>query len=138
VDSSNVQAISTARARTGRSKVIALVNPGSETFLRTLRGTENVEYVEFGKRDLFCRAIAESDERIAAVLAEPKLEIDLVHRRFLRRAKDLASAEGAVLVWDETEAFGAREFDGAVLGAYGVNPDLICIRNKQGTEVKPL
>ena len=138
VDSSNVQAILTARARTGRSKVIALVNPGSDTFRRAFATTPNVEFVEFGKRDLFCRAIAESEERIAAVIAEPKLEIDLVHRRFLRRAKDLSSAEGAVLVWDETEALGTGEFSGEVLNSYALNPDLICFRTSKGTEVKAL
>src|SRR5256885_17173704 len=83
-----------ARRHTGRSKILALANPGSARFPDSLAGQPGVELIESGRPAIFCQALAESVERIAAVLLEPMREQDLVHRRFARRVRGPTSAEG--------------------------------------------
>ena len=93
-----------ARELTGRSKVLVLEKCSSMGSL--------------------CQAVAASDERIAAIVVQPKPEADLVHKRFIKRARALASAEGALMIWDES--FIEAQSAGHLRAFYEVRPDLIC------------
>ena len=50
-----------------------------------------------------CNLIATSESRIGAVVVAPKGE-DLIYKRFLKRVRQLTSAEGAALIWEGNEA----------------------------------
>src|SRR5262249_20565838 len=78
-------AVQIARAFTGRSAVITVPTPYTRASLTSL-----------------CRAMAESSERIAALVIELEPSDDAIYGRMIRKARELASAEGAVLIWCET------------------------------------
>jgi len=71
----------------------------------------------------FCRRLADSESRVAAVIVTPD-EGDVRHKAFLREVRELTSAEGAWLIWHEpkTQTDVPREF-------YGIRPDVICWRS---------
>jgi glutamate-1-semialdehyde aminotransferase len=98
------EALRFARQFTGRSKVLMLEN--------------------FNSMGSLCLSIAASDERIAAIVVRPKLEVDLIHKRFIKRARALASAEGALMIWDESSI--AAQSAERLQEFYEVRPDLIC------------
>lgn len=114
-------AIQMARRRTKRRKVFAVFPVDS--FGKT-EGSSQVTPLYTNRVSDFCRALAASDSRIAAVLVTPD-DRDLMHKAFLREIRELTSAEGAWLIWketkvelDETHAI-PREF-------FGIRPDITC------------
>lgn len=110
-----IRAILQACQYTGRSKVIVIENVNYANQYEF--GQEiQVETVPVLKIALLCKVIAESNERIAAIIVSPLRHDDLIHKRFIRRVRELASAEGALFVWDGGKS--RLEF-------YEVRPDLL-------------
>ena len=107
-----------------RSKVIVIQN------LHAIGSADlgpgiSVETIPALKLALLCRVIAESEVRIAAIFVTPMTGVDLVHKRFVRRVRELASAEGALLVWDET-ILEHEDSPESRLQFYGIKPDIVC------------
>lgn len=75
----------------------------------------------------FCRALADSEERVAAVIVHPD-ERDVKHKAFLREIRELTSAEGAWLIWHEPKAHvdGENEIPREF---HGIRPDITCWRS---------
>src|SRR5262249_49152021 len=84
-DAAREAALDLARAVTGRSTIITVPTPFARASLT-----------------LLCRAMAEAGERIAALVVELEPSNDAIYGRLIRKARELASAEGAVLIWCET------------------------------------
>jgi glutamate-1-semialdehyde aminotransferase len=112
------EALRLARARTGRRQVIAIADTQTPDLDWNF---PHVTILPGGNIGLVCKEIGEAEERIAAVVVAPRRAEDLVLKRFLRRLRELVSAEGALLIWEETQ--GSRE---TLQIAYGVKPDLTC------------
>lgn len=103
------EAVRLARVRTGRSKVLVITDPNG---LESL--DQDVERVPYGQTAALCATIAEcTNERVAAIVVEPTLDVFPRHRWFLKKVRELASAEGALLICDE-----------AVCARFGVRVDL--------------
>ena len=102
-------AVALARAYTGRETAIAVPGPYTRETLTLLSKT-----------------MAESAERIAALVIELDAGGDsIVYGRFVRKARELASAEGAVLIWCETVA-EPETFRGGLQRVYRIRADLMC------------
>ena len=72
----------------------------------------------------FCRALAACEERVAAVVVRPD-ESDVKHKAFLREVRELTSAEGAWLIWNEPNAHVDGE-DEIPREFHGIRPDVTC------------
>jgi glutamate-1-semialdehyde aminotransferase len=102
-------AVALARAYTGRETAISMAGPYTREALALLSKT-----------------MAEAPERIAALV----IELDaggntVVYGRFVRKARELASAEGALLIWCETAA-DPDAFRGGLQKTYRIKADLSC------------
>jgi glutamate-1-semialdehyde aminotransferase len=76
-----------------------------------------------------CRELAFSDQRLAALVVIPDLR-DLTVKAFLRKLRELASAEGAWLIIDDT---GGSPGDWP--GLYSdIRPDILVERKNAGAE----
>lgn len=106
-------AVDLARAFTGRSAIIELSPPYTREGLTAL-----------------VRTMAEACERIAAIVVEIGSDNDLVYGRFLKKARELASAEGAMLIWCETVV--GRE-SGGLQAVYGIHADLTCLTSAESS-----
>lgn len=106
-----VKAIQLARDFTGRSKVLWLANGKAAPF--------SVVLLPAMKPAVLCHAIGESSERIAAIILDPIRADEFRLKRFLKRVRELASAEGAVLIWNQ----GSADFDP---NDFELQPDLTC------------
>lgn len=115
-----------ARAFTGRSLVIALPSPDLPHLREALAGEPDVEFCEGGGLAKFCRTMGESPERIAAIMVEPAPGGGPIYKRFLQKVRELTSAEGAVLIWDETMT-DPGAFPGGLRSLYKIKPDLSCL-----------
>jgi glutamate-1-semialdehyde aminotransferase len=102
-------AVSLARALTGRSTVIVVPSPYTRANLT-----------------LLCKIMAEASDRIAALVVELDRGGDTIYGRFLKKARELASAEGAALIWCETIA-DPEVFHGGLQAVYRVRADLTCL-----------
>ena len=102
-------AVALARAYTGRETVISIPGPYTRATLT-----------------LLTKMMAESPERIAALVIELDAGGDsVVYGRFVRKARELASAEGALLIWCETAA-DPDTFRGGLQTIYRIKADLSC------------
>jgi hypothetical protein len=101
------EAIECAREYTRRTNVIVLSDSEPTLF------QERVCCLPIGSRSLLCKAIAESDNRIAAIVIEHSKANILPSKNFLRTVRELASAEGALLI---TSSFKDADADIAVDG----------------------
>jgi glutamate-1-semialdehyde aminotransferase len=102
-------ALEIARAVTGRSTVITVPTPYTRASLT-----------------LLCHAMAEASERIAALVVELEPGDDAIYGRLIHKARELASAEGAVLVWCETVA-NTNKLQGGSQSIYRLRADLTCL-----------
>ena len=73
-----------------------------------------------------CRQIAESRERFAALYVRVEGR-DPLARRLYKRVRDLCSAEGALMIWDDTAAASPEEAQ-SWREYYAVQADLHCSR----------
>jgi glutamate-1-semialdehyde aminotransferase len=119
-------ALRAARAYTGRALVVALPSPELPRLRESLAGEADVEFCEGGGLAKLCRTLGEADDRIAAIVVEPAPGGGPIYKRFLKKARELASAEGAVLIWDETLTDTAA-FPGGLQVFYKIKPDLSCL-----------
>lgn len=108
-------AIELARAATERSTVITVPRPYTPTNLTWL-----------------CRIMAEASERIAALVVEIEAGDDVIYGRMMRKARELASAEGAALIWCETVVDPAS-FHGGMQAIYRIKADLTCLTFERET-----
>lgn len=118
------RAFRVARQKTKRRKIVNVLpadytetNPG-------IKDSKSHVTVYTNHISNFCRALATSEARVAAVVVTPD-ERDLKYKGFLREIRELTSAEGALLIWKEVEGNenaeneNPREF-------FGIQPDIIC------------
>jgi glutamate-1-semialdehyde aminotransferase len=121
-DAARALAIRLARAYSGRHKIFWIADsdalPLGQDFDIATLPSRNI--------GLVCKAIGESEERIAAIIVAPQRAGDLVLKRFLKRVRELVSAEGALLIWDETlrDAGSIPEY---LQASYEIRPDLTCL-----------
>jgi len=102
-------ALELARAVTGRSTVITVPAPYTRASLT-----------------LLCRAMAEASDRIAALVVDLEPGDAAIYGRLIHKARELASAEGAVLIWCETVA-NANKLHGGSQSIYRLKADLTCL-----------
>jgi len=108
-DEARGAAVELARAFTGRSAVITVPAPYTRASLSQLVWT-----------------MAESDERIAALVIELEPSDDVIYGRLMHKARELASAEGALLIWCE-RVRGRDGFRGGLQSVYRITADLTCL-----------
>ncbi|MFN7097146.1 MAG: hypothetical protein ACK4PR_06270, partial [Gammaproteobacteria bacterium] len=89
------QALSRAQQYTARSKLLLLA---SSTIQKKISPYQNIEIVPTGNTDFLCQAIATSIDRIAAIIVSH----DKITPYYWRKVRELASAEGALMIWDIT------------------------------------
>ena len=102
-------ALELARMVTGRSTVITVPTPYTRASLT-----------------LLCRMMAEASERIAALVVELEPGDAAIYGRLIHKARELASAEGAVLIWCETVA-NANKLESGSQSIYRLKADLTCL-----------
>jgi glutamate-1-semialdehyde aminotransferase len=102
-------AIELARSFTGRTTVIVVPGPYNRATLPWL-----------------CKEMAESSERIAAIVVDLDGGDEVIYGRLLKKARELASAEGALLIWCETVA-DRSAFQGGRQAVYRIKADLTCL-----------
>ena len=107
-------ALGLARKHTGRRKVFFVVPPGSQP---EIPFDDDCTAILTNRVSEFCRALAASEVRIAAIFVQPDTR-DMKVIGFLREVRELTSAEGACLLLEESSA---RSF-----ADYGICADLIC------------
>jgi len=120
-------AIRIARTYTGRDRVIASGYFGwhdwsadGEGIPRGARG--DTTRVPFDDVDALERAAADAGSDLAAIVLEPVVE-RLPSEQWLRRARELCDASGAVLVFDEMKT-GFRVAPGGYQEICGITPDV--------------
>lgn len=122
-----------SKKRTGRSRILVLEPTSPSALMTALASHGDSNVISGGDASLLCRAIAESAERIGAVAVQPEFG-DPRQRRFLRRVRDLASAEGALMICDES-VIGSRILTtGCMHVFYGVTPDVVCLRSNDDSD----
>ncbi len=143
-----LSAIRLARGFTGRAKVIRLdggdCGHGDYPLVRdpsggatlglpdssvTFGANHDTLIVPWGNLAPLCGVLALHAGRIAALLVEPFLSrVGVVPPPpgYLKEIRELASAEGALLIFDEL-ATGFRATSGSLQARYGIRPDLTCI-----------
>jgi glutamate-1-semialdehyde 2,1-aminomutase len=144
-----MSAIRLARGATGRSRIVKfegcyhghgdalLVKAGSGALTfgqpssagvppETAAHTLVLDYNDEGALE---RAFAQAGEEIAAVIVEPvagNMNLVLPRPQFLRRLRELCTAHGALLIFDEVMT-GFRVALGGAQALYGVRPDLTAL-----------
>lgn len=116
------RALSAARTATERTLAVVLVNEGQESLARAWAGRDGVRLEPAGDLPRLCRLIGECEERIAAFVVSPAVDDDYRHKRQVKKLRELASAEGALLIWDE--AAERIPAPGSRSAFYAVRPDL--------------
>lgn len=96
-------ALERARDLTDRKAILWLANDTARVCANSM-----LHPIPTLKTAALCRAIAESPERIAAIVLESPRENPLIVNRFLKRVRELASAEGAMMIWAGTDSFPAE------------------------------
>lgn len=119
-----LQTIQRARAETKRSKVLVLTNADTSPWDKLGLDT-NVVTIPSMSLPILCKTIAESNERIAAIIIETIPMRDLLHKRFMKRARELASAEGSLLIWNEQHSKNYFSYTD-LQSFYEIKPDLSC------------
>lgn len=66
--------------------------------------SETVHALIFGQFDKLTRALAMTFGNVAAIVVVPSLYPEKMNVTLLRRIRQLASAEGAMMIWDESES----------------------------------
>ena len=120
-------AVRVARTYTGRSHVVASGYFGWHDWSNNVGGVpenarRDVTYVPFDDVDALVAAVASAGDAIAAIVIEPVVE-RLPSKEWLERARQLATDNGAVLIFDELKT-GFRLRTGGYQEASGVEPDL--------------
>src|SRR5262245_6989655 len=108
-DEARITAIELACELTGRSTVIAVRAPYTRASLTAL-----------------CRTMAEAMDRIAALVVEIEPGDDAIYGRMMHKARELASAEGALLIWCEKVPDRAS-YRGGLQAVYRIQADLTCL-----------
>jgi glutamate-1-semialdehyde 2,1-aminomutase len=94
--------------------------PGTEDFTRA---------VPFNDADALAALLDELEGRVAGVIMEPAMmNINIVPPvdGYLERVRELTSAAGAVLIFDEVKT-GAAVAAGGATELFGVTPDVVCL-----------
>ncbi|WP_394838760.1 hypothetical protein LVJ94_17865 [Pendulispora rubella] len=117
-----------SQRRSGRACLLVLAPPKPSALMKALASQAGSKVVSAGSAALLCRAIAESGERIGAIAVQPEPSVR-AQRRYLRRVRDLASAEGALMLCDESSSSAEALTAGYVHAMYGITPDLVCVRS---------
>jgi glutamate-1-semialdehyde 2,1-aminomutase len=120
-------AVRIARAYTGRDRVVSSGYFGWHDWASEARGvpggvSADSVRVPFDDVAALERAVAEAGTSLAAVVLEPVVE-RLPSEAWLRRARELCDASGAVLVFDEIKT-GFRVAPGGYQEISGILPDL--------------
>jgi len=120
-------AVRIARTYTGRDRVVASGYFGWHDWASDARGvprgvSADVTRVPFDDLAALERAVADAGSALAAVVLEPIVE-RLPSDAWLRRARELCDASGAVLVFDEIKT-GFRVAAGGYQDVCGITPDL--------------
>jgi glutamate-1-semialdehyde aminotransferase len=120
-------AVRIARTYTGRDRVIASGYFGWHDWSSDQPGViaavrAATRHVAFDDVDALERAVAEAGAELAAIVIEPVVE-RLPTEAWLRRARELCDASGAVLVFDEIKT-GFRVAPGGYQELCGITPDL--------------
>lgn len=85
--------------------------------------------IPFNDAELLGRVLDDMGERIAAVILEPAMmNITIVAPRpgYLERVRELTSAHGAKLIFDEVKT-GCTIGPGGATARFGVQPDMVCL-----------
>jgi len=85
--------------------------------------------VPFNDAGILERVLAELEGRVAGVILEPAMmNINIVPPApgYLERVRELASAHGVVLIFDEVKT-GAAVAAGGATELFGVTPDVVCL-----------
>jgi glutamate-1-semialdehyde aminotransferase len=120
-------AVRIARTYTGRDRVIASGYFGWHDWSSEQPGViaavrAATRHVPFDDVETLERAVADAGTDLAAVVIEPVVE-RLPSESWLRRARELCDASGAVLVFDEIKT-GFRVAPGGFQEVCGITPDL--------------
>ena len=120
-------AVRIARTYTGRERVIASGYFGWHDWASEQAGVPAAvlaatRHVLFDDVETLERAVAEAGDDLAAVVIEPVVE-RTPSEAWLRRARELCDARGAVLVFDEVKT-GFRLAPGGYQEVCGITPDL--------------
>jgi len=120
-------AVRIARTYTGRDRVVASGYFGWHDWASEQAGVPAAvlaatRHVLFDDVETLERAVAEAGDDLAAVVIEPVVE-RTPSEAWLRRARELCDARGAVLVFDEVKT-GFRLAPGGYQEVCGITPDL--------------
>ena len=120
-------AVRIARTYTGRDRVVASGYFGWHDWASEQAGVPAAvlaatRHVLFDDVETLERAVAEAGDGLAAVVIEPVVE-RTPSEAWLRRARELCDARGAVLVFDEVKT-GFRLAPGGYQEVCGITPDL--------------
>jgi glutamate-1-semialdehyde 2,1-aminomutase len=91
--------------------------------------TEATRVVPFNDADAVERVLVELEGRVAGVILEPAMmNINIVCPvdGYLQRVRELTSAHGAQLIFDEVKT-GAAIAPGGATALFGVTPDMVCL-----------
>ncbi|MBN3811463.1 aminotransferase class III-fold pyridoxal phosphate-dependent enzyme [Paraburkholderia sp. Ac-20347] len=127
----NLMMLATAKAFTGRSKVIVFVGGYHGGVLTFGRGANVINvpheflYAEYNDLDSVRRLLEENASEVAAILVEPMQGASgciVGEASFLKGLRELASAHGALLMFDEVMT--SRLAPGGLQASLGIEPDL--------------
>lgn len=111
-------ALQLARNHTKRTKILRLAEISSEA---NMSQAEDSDVIPAGNAAQICVAIATSAERLAALV----VEYDQAAPFYYKKVRELASAEGAVMIWDAL-ASKLGQTDTRSNLSKNSQPDLIC------------
>jgi len=127
----NLMMLATAKAFTGRGKIIVFVGGYHGGVLTFARGANIVNvpheflYAEYNDLDSVRRLLADNASEVAAILVEPMQGASgciVADESFLQGLRELASTHGALLMFDEVMT--SRLAPGGLQSTLGIAPDL--------------
>ena len=116
--------------RTRRTKCLLCVDSTLVGEMQQDKNRDHTEVIALGDRGQLCTSLATSTERIAAIVIKPFLVYSTGFPYYFSKVRELASAEGALMICDEIGDFFLKSNEYSKL-AVRHHPDIICFNDSE-------
>jgi glutamate-1-semialdehyde aminotransferase len=116
-------AVDIAKKNTGRDKLLLLVGPNNLLQEISTNEKSHQEIIATGSAAQLCETIANSAERLAAIIVKHAFDFPF----YYKKVRELASAEGAIMIWDALENEFNQFKNEAKVSKYSL-PDIFCFK----------